>query len=208
MKNLIFDIDGTLLDTESMYMKSLQSVLSERGIERPYGALTQTFGIPSYDALVALKVPRNQIESIMERWREVIPTYREELRVYDGVEAMLKQLADLPECQLAVATSKQRYELKRDFKPFHLEPYFKAFVVKEDAKRGKPAPDPILVAMQRLNAHPDQTVYIGDTQYDLQAAHAAGIKFGLVAWGARNQTGVADSDYVFAFPDEILSLKS
>ncbi|WP_175279708.1 HAD family hydrolase [Secundilactobacillus collinoides] len=47
---------------------------------------------------------------------------------------------------------------------------------------------------------------MGDTQYDLQAAHAAGIKFGLVAWGAKNQRGVSEADYVLAFPEEILSL--
>lgn len=206
MKNFIFDIDGTLLDTEAMYMKSLQMVLNENGIERPYEALTQTFGIPSHDALVALEIPAAQIPTIMAQWRDAIPNFQADVRVYDGVNEMLKKLAALPDVQLAVMTSKQRYELERDFTPFELNSYFSEFVVAEDAKRGKPAPDPILVAMKRLNVKPEQTVYIGDTQYDLQAAHAAGIKFGLVAWGAKNQTGVADADYVFAFPEEIVAL--
>ncbi|WP_288528818.1 HAD family hydrolase [uncultured Secundilactobacillus sp.] len=208
MKNFIFDIDGTLLDTEAMYMKSLQKVLTARGIDRPYEALTQTFGIPSRDALVALAVPEADIETIMAAWRDMIPHFQQEVRVYPGVTKMLAALNDSAGVSVAVMTSKQKYELKRDMAPFGLQRYFSEFVVAEDAKRGKPAPDPILVAMARLKAQPEETVYIGDTQYDLQAAHAAGIKFGLVAWGAKNQPGVAASDYVFAFPEEIVPLAS
>lgn len=103
-------------------------------------------------------------------------------------------------------TSKRKFEFNRDVTPLGLDKYFSEFIFFEDYRKGKPAPDPILVAMKRLNADPRESIYIGDTKYDLQAAHAAGIAFGLVAWGARNQAGVSGADEVFAFPSEILQL--
>lgn len=206
MKTFIFDIDGTLLDTEAMYMKALDQVLRRHGIVHPYEELTQTFGITSLDALKRLEVPANMIDTILDEWTAAIPAFQSQTRVYDGIEAMLKQLREQPEIQLAIMTSKRKFEFQRDVTPLGLDKYFSEFVFFEDAAHGKPAPDPILVAMKRLNADPTQTVYIGDTQYDLQAAHAAGVKFGLVAWGAKNQQGVSAADYVFAFPDEIVPL--
>lgn len=206
MKTFIFDIDGTLLDTESMYMKALDKVMIAHNLPHTYEALTKTFGITSLDALKQLKVPAEQIPTILQEWADEIPNHQDEVRLYTGIEAMLKQLHATPGIDLAIMTSKQKFEFERDVTPLGLDKYFSQFVFFEDTKRGKPAPDPILLAMKRAQADPDETVYIGDTQYDLQAAHAAGIKFGLVAWGAKNQRGVSEADYVLAFPEEILSL--
>ncbi|MFC6253096.1 HAD family hydrolase [Secundilactobacillus hailunensis] len=206
MKNFIFDVDGTLLDTEAMYMKALDKVLRQHQISHPYSELAQTFGIPSLDALKQLNVPTDMLQPILNEWAQAIPEFQSLAHVYDGIEAMLKQLSKQSDTQLAIMTSKQKYEFKRDVTPLGLDQYFSEFVFFEDAKRGKPAPDPILVAMNRLQADPAETVYIGDTQYDLQAAHAAGVKFGLVLWGNRTPQGVDDADYRLTSPKEMLSL--
>ncbi|WP_173021242.1 HAD family hydrolase [Secundilactobacillus folii] len=206
MKTFIFDIDGTLLDTEAMYMKALDQVLRRHQIVHPYHELTQTFGITSLDALKRLRVPDDLIEPILKEWTAAIPAFQSLAHVYDGIEAMLQKLNAQKDVQVAIMTSKRQFEFKRDVTPLGLDKYFSEFVFFEDYQRGKPAPDPILVALKRLRADRTQTVYIGDTQYDLQAAHAAGVKFGLVAWGAKNQQGVSAADYVFAFPDEIVAL--
>ncbi|GAW99851.1 HAD family hydrolase [Secundilactobacillus mixtipabuli] len=206
MKNFIFDVDGTLLDTEAMYMKALDKVLRQHDIKHPYDELTKTFGITSLDALKQLKVPASLIQVILNEWAETIPEFQSMVHVYDGVETMLKKLDQHPGTQQAIMTSKQTYEFKRDVTPLGLDQYFSQFVFFEDAKRGKPAPDPILVAMDRLKADPASTVYIGDTTYDLQAAHAAGVKFGLVAWGNSHLTEKVAADYTFKAPADILTL--
>lgn len=206
MKNFIFDVDGTLLDTEAMYMKALDKVLRQHHIMHPYSELAETFGITSLDALKRLKVPANLIQPILSEWAQTIPEFQPLTHVYDGIEGMLSALSQQPGTQLAIMTSKQTYEFKRDVTPLGLDKYFSQFVFFEDAKRGKPAPDPILVAIDRLKADPRETIYIGDTQYDLQAAHAAGVKFGLVVWQAKPSKRLADADYVFTAPKDILSL--
>ncbi len=206
MKNFIFDVDGTLLDTEAMYMKALDKVLRQHQIKHLYSELTQTFGITSLDALKHLKVPADLIQPILNEWAQAIPEFQPLVHVYDGIEKMLSDLNEQPTTQLAIMTSKQTFEFKRDVTPLGLDKYFSQFVFFEDAKRGKPAPDPILVAMDRLNANPEETIYIGDTKFDGQAAHAAGIKFGLVAWGNGGASKVEGADYTFATPEELLAL--
>ncbi|MCH5462258.1 HAD family hydrolase [Lactobacillus sp. LC28-10] len=206
MNNFIFDVDGTLLDTEAMYMKALDKVLRQHQIQHPYNELAQTFGITSFDALKQLKVPAELIQPILDEWAQAIPEFQHLVHVYDGIEAMLTGLKNASGTQLAIMTSKQKYEFKRDVTPLGLDQYFSEFVFFEDAKRGKPAPDPILVAIDRLGADPATTIYVGDTQYDLQAAHAAGVKFGLVAWGNGHTKPIEGADYVFAAPKDILAL--
>ena len=49
--------------------------------------------------------------------------------------------------------------------------------------RGKPAPDPVLLAIEQVNAQPEKTWMIGDSPHDLEAGRAAGVKIGAVAWG-------------------------
>ncbi|MDT6980010.1 HAD family hydrolase [Levilactobacillus zymae] len=201
MKSFIFDIDGTLLDTEAMYMKSLQAILHERGMERSYAELATTFGIPSKDALLRLKVP--DWERVLALWGPRTQDYRSTVAVYAGVTGALKALKARG-AQLAIMTSKRRFEYERDVVAEGLADYFSQVVVAEDVAHGKPAPDGILLAMQRLHADPQDTVYVGDTLYDLAAAHAAKVQFGLAAWNGKQPDLIPDVS--FQTPAEMLKL--
>jgi phosphoglycolate phosphatase-like HAD superfamily hydrolase len=182
MKTFIFDVDGTLLDTEAMYMKSLQAILHERGIERSYAELATTFGIPSKDALIRLNVP--DIEGVLAEWGPRTQDYRDTVAIYDGIPVALEQLRSAG-AQLAIMTSKRRFEYDRDVVSLGLDQYFDQAVVAEDIAHGKPAPDGILLAMQRLAAQPSDTIYLGDTVYDAEASAAARVTFGFAAWNGR-----------------------
>ncbi|MFC6290051.1 HAD family hydrolase [Levilactobacillus angrenensis] len=202
MKNFIFDIDGTLLDTEAMYMKSLQAVLHDRGIDREYAELAKTFGIPSRDALIRLKLA--DVDDILAEWGPRTQAYRDTVAVYAGVK---QALADLKAAGagLAIMTSKQRYEYDRDVVSAGLDSYFSQAVVAEDIAHGKPAPDGILLAMQRLGAQPENTVYVGDTVYDADASAAAHVTFGFAAWNGRTPTDFKP-DVSFITPSAMLEL--
>lgn len=182
MKTFIFDVDGTLLDTEAMYMKSLQAILHERGIEQSYAELATTFGIPSKDALIRLNVP--DIEGVLAEWGPRTQDYRDTVAIYDGIPVALEQLRSAG-AQLAIMTSKRRFEYDRDVVSLGLDQYFDQAVVAEDIAHGKPAPDGILLAMQRLAAQPSDTIYLGDTVYDAEVSAAAGVTFGFAAWNGR-----------------------
>lgn len=202
MKSFIFDIDGTLLDTEAMYIRSLQAILHERGMDRPYAELATTFGIPSRDALIRLKVP--DVAEVLALWGPRTQEYRETVAVYPGVKDALQQLKDAG-ANLAVMTSKQRFEYERDVVGFGLAGYFTQHVIAEDVAQGKPAPDGILLAMERLHADPATTVYVGDTDYDVRASRAAQVTFGFAGWNGKQPNGFTP-DVTFNQPQEMLQL--
>lgn len=200
MQNLIFDLDGTLLDTETMYMRALQAVLHERGINRPYAELTATFGIPSRDALVRLQIP--DLENILTAWGDRTVAYQDTVSIYPGVRTALAKLREVG-TNLAIMTSKRRFEYERDVVSVGLDQYFKVSVVAEDVDHGKPAPDGILLAMQRLGADPASTVYVGDTAYDYTAAHAAGVDFGFAGWNGKTPVNY-QPDRLYTTPGDLL----
>jgi len=203
MKNrFIFDIDGTLLDTEAMYMKSLQAILHERGIDRPYAELATMFGIPSKDALLRLKVP--DWPDVLALWGPRTQDYRSTVAIYAGVQQALGDLRDRG-AKLAVMTSKRQFEYDRDVVSVGLDAYFSQHVVAEDVTHGKPAPDGILLAMKRLGGQPAETVYVGDTRYDQDAAHAAGVAFGFAAWNGKRPDDLTP-DVSFLTPQDMLKL--
>lgn len=202
MKNFIFDIDGTLLDTEAMYMKSLQAVLHERGIERDYATLAKTFGIPSRDALIRLGLA--DVDGILAEWGPRTQQYRDTVAVYAGVKDALARLKTAG-AGLGIMTSKQQFEYDRDVVPFGLAAHMNVAVVAEDIAHGKPAPDGILLAMQRLGADPAETVYVGDTGYDAAASAAAKVTFGFAAWNGRTPTDFTP-DVSFMTPAAMLDL--
>ena len=90
--------------------------------------------------------------------------------------------------------------------PLGIDKYFSKFVFFDDTKRGKPAPDPIILAVKRLDAKFDETIYIGDTPYDMQAAHAANVAFGLVTWGNNPHAKMAGAEFKIDDPTELLTL--
>jgi phosphoglycolate phosphatase-like HAD superfamily hydrolase len=107
---------------------------------------------------------------------------------------------------LGVVTSKTRPEMKNEFDIFGLNQYFKAQVTASDTELHKPNPDPIQKAINDLGADKSETVYIGDSLYDMKSAKSCGIAFCLAKWGAMATSIFTDIDFVLNSPDDILNL--
>jgi HAD superfamily hydrolase (TIGR01549 family) len=204
MKTFIFDVDGTLLSTESMYMHSLQQTLAENGMPKTYEEVYKTFGLPSLDALEFLAVPN--AESVQKQWQGHYHDFWDEVTLFAGISDMLTELQDRSET-MGIVTSNTPEEFADHADEFDINKYFQAFVFAGQTPKMKPAPDPILKALADLDADSTSAIYIGDSVHDMQAAHAAGIKFGMAAWGVRNQAVFEDqADYIFETPADILDL--
>lgn len=201
---MIFDVDGTLIDTEKMYMLPLQKTLNENGYDFSYADVVKVFGITSLDAVKILGV--SDPEAIQKQWFAKIKDYTQYTTVYDGIEPVLKTLHDRSDVNMAIATSKQKDEFERDVTRFGLDQYFDKFVFSNEIKHGKPAPDMILKGIEKLAADPASTIYVGDTVYDLKAAHAANVGFALAGWRTKKTADFQTSDYDLKTPNELLSI--
>lgn len=213
IKNFIFDIDGTLINTIDMYMPAMIELLADWGYPVPADQVEATkhdlFGITGKDALRRRGVPADKIDAMQADWFKRAYAREDQVTVFPGIPAALTQLAERPQTQLAVATSKARIEYDEHFADrYPFAQLFTAVVTADDTAKGKPAPDPILLAMDQLHADPATTVYVGDTINDLKAAHAAGVKFAAALYGAAKPDTIRDAaDFLLATPLDLLTIK-
>jgi len=200
---LIFDVDGTILDTEATILKSLQKVLAREGEEYQIEELRFALGIPGKETLQRLNM--THAECIHSEWTKEILKFTDEVNVFKGLEEIIKVLSN-KNVTMGIVTSKTHQELKDEFDPFGLSSYFKYTINANDTEKHKPNPDPLLACLEGLGANQSDAIYIGDSIYDMQCAESAGVRFALALWGAKTVERFESADYILKEPKDILSL--
>ena len=204
MKYFIFDVDGTLLNSAEVDQQCLQQMLREFGQEHTLEELRPSFGKPGRQTLADLGFSGEAAERAMDRWEGLTLERIAEVRVFDGVEAMLKALHERG-CRCGIVTSRTHYQYGYGFSPLGLDGYFDAVICMEDAPRHKPAPDPLLECLRRMGGEPGEAVYIGDSACDMECAAAAGVKSCLALWGIPEGACIR-ADIELAAPADALKL--
>ncbi len=201
---IIFDVDGTILDTEQAILKSLQKVLKDE-VKKEYALQDLRFalGIPGKETLKKLNVLN--IDVVHPKWSKAVLDFSHEVSLFAELEDVIKDLA-LRQFKLGIVTSKTKKELKEEFEPFGLSGYFEQTICACDTDKHKPNPDPLLACLKQLDVSNDQALYIGDSIYDLQCAQSAGVKFALALWGSKTREGFQKADYIVNKPKDILDL--
>lgn len=202
---VIFDLDGTLLDTPSAIARLLVSVSEEFSAGVDIETARRTVGKPldtSMATILGVTVDDPRVHQAVERYRqkfedEVVPNAPD--LVLDGVEDILQNLRS-DGVPVAVATSKVRNSAEAILVASGLRAYFDVVVGHDDVARGKPAPEMALRAAELLRVGPDTCTVFGDSADDVLMAKSAGMR----AIGVL--TGVADRETLRAAgADEILS---
>ncbi len=203
-KQIIFDINGTLIFTKDAVLLSFQDTLKTvTGIDHGTDELTFSLGIPGRDALKELGV--TDIEASMELWERNMDTYRHTIHVFEGIKEVLDALLQSG-CQLGVVTSETHEELDLDFGRLGLSPYFRTIVCASDTVLHKPSPEPLLKYMELTKTNCREILYIGDSIYDSMCARDAQVDFALALWGCLDRE--IDADYYLDSPMDLLSIQN
>ena len=182
VRAILFDLDGTLIDTVDCILSSMRHATAEvLGEALPDSVLMHNVGVP-------LRVQMNEFspehaEELLAVYRAHNETVHDDLVAeYPGIEAGLKALVG-EGYPLAIVTSKSRPIAMRGLSRFGLEKYFEDIVAYEDTTIHKPEPEPLLEAARRLGVPIDECAYVGDSPHDMNAAVAAGAVPIAALWG-------------------------
>ncbi|MDP1646469.1 MAG: HAD-IA family hydrolase [Thiobacillus sp.] len=182
---LIFDWDGTLMDSAGVIVDSIQRACEDIGLVAPSDrASRQIIGLGLIQALQALlpDLPADDYPRLVERYRHHYLGRDEQIPLFAGVASGIGQL-HASGFQLAVATGKSRLGLSRALDASGLGAWFAATRC-ADQTHSKPHPAMVLELIDELDADPARTLVIGDTSHDLLMASNAGVASLGVTYGA------------------------
>ncbi|WP_440060253.1 HAD family hydrolase [Thermogladius sp. 4427co] len=182
MKAVLFDMDGTILDSEGFIVWTFREASKITGIPVDLDLVRRNIGRPIDDfrEIVFRGVSDSEFELFMKvRARIASENWKRMIRVFEDALHALPALREKG-FKLALASSSKEERIIEYLSYFGLLGYFDAISGVREGVRGKPYPDVIERALKELGLSPYQTVYVGDREVDCQAASAAGVPFILV----------------------------
>lgn len=209
MRCALFDLDGTLIDTNGLIIDSFQHVFRSRlGLELAARDITPFFGEP-LPRTIARWAPPERVPALVDAYRAYNHEMHDVLtRPIAGVGEMLRALKAAG-LKLGVTTSKMTPTALRGLRLFGLEGYFDAIVGMDQTTRHKPEPEPVLTTLERMGEAPGiDCLMVGDSPFDLLAGRAAGVRTVAVAWSAlsSDRLTACDPDFWVQSPSDITSL--
>ena len=194
-KHIIFDVDGTLVDSRDAILSSLQEMLRKKtGRETEKEQLTFALGITGEDGLRKLGIPEGEMDDAMKLSLSLMPKYGDRIRIFSGIRELLAQLKERG-FHLGIATSRTKAELSADG-ACGLAECFDMIICADDTERHKPSGDPVKEYLRRMNADPEDAVYIGDTKNDMLCAKDAGVEGALALWGCVSAAHIRADHYL------------
>lgn len=202
--HVIFDIDGTLTDTEKYVLLSLADVVrAHTGREETIESLRFALGIPGNEAFRMIGFEEEKFAEYMSEWERGLRVFNDQIDIFPGGRELVKALHNAG-VKLGIVTSKNRDQYEKDFGRFDTAAYFPVSVTADDSETHKPTAGPLLRYMELTGAKKEEMLYIGDTIYDSQCAHNAGVDFALAVWGASDKR--VEAEYRPEKPMDLLEL--
>lgn len=184
----LFDLDGTVLDTYAPILESMRyATKTVFGEALPDSKLVSMVGQPLVTQMQAFAAERGCGPEVADELTRVYREYNErdldeKSFPFPGIPEAIASLKNAG-FTVGVVTSKRAVLATKSLKAHGLFDAFACVNGAEDSTAHKPDPDPLLTAAKKLGVSPDRCVYVGDSPYDLQAAHAANMPCVGVAWG-------------------------
>lgn len=202
-KAIIYDLDGTMIDSFRMNIMPLVKIVEEEtGQKTSYEELVKYTAWQGKEILADLKI--KDIETVYARWVRYMNESDEVAPLYAGFEEVLETFDG--RMLQAVVSSKTKEQYQIDIVQKGIDKYICTAILAEDTSKHKPNPEPLLKCLEKLNVKPEEAVYIGDSLYDYQAAVNANIDFGYASWGSISSDGIVNPTYIFNKPLELLKL--
>jgi phosphoglycolate phosphatase-like HAD superfamily hydrolase len=207
---VIFDVDGTLVDTVDLHAAAWQRTFANFGHNIDFDAIRSQIG-KGGDQLMPVFLPKQEVERRgreMEDYRLELfkRDYLPDVRGFPKVRELFERIL-VDGKRIALASSAKGKELEAYKKAAEITDLVDQETSSDDAERSKPHPDIFEAALARLNLPPERAVVVGDSPYDAEAAGKAGLKtIGLLCGGfAEAELRRAGAAQIFRDPADLLA---
>jgi pyrophosphatase PpaX len=196
---ILFDLDGTLINTNELIIASFLYTLDKYFPEQ-YNRehILPLMGTPLVETMELFD--KERVQDLVQTYREHNIAHHDELvtefkGVFETVEVLYKK-----GYKLGIVTTKMRNTVKMGLKLTGLDQFFQTVVTLDDVEKAKPDPEPVQKALALLHSTPDRAIMVGDSKYDILAGQNAGTQTAGVSWTIRG------NDYLQQFnPDYMLN---
>ena len=212
LNTVVFDLDGTLLDTLGDLASSVNYALRKHGL--PECSLQE---VRSFLGNGIVRLMQGAVKNAVqgEAFEEVFQTFRshylehclDTTQPYPGILPMMEKLREAG-VKMAIVSNKLHPAVQELSRRFFAELVTSAVGESETVRR-KPNPDGVLRALKEMGSRPDEAIYVGDSEVDWETARNAGLRCALVCWGFRDEEFLRTLPGTFAYaqsPDDLLSL--
>lgn len=172
-KALLFDLDGTLLDSFPVHLKIFQATMARFNIQVDEKTFIDTYTPDWYQSYRKLGLPPEHWPAANACWLDEAQKHKPAL--LPGVATTLNAL--LPTYRMGIVTSGSCSRVLRDINEHNLAHFFETVITGDDIQQPKPHPQGLELALAAMDIRPDQGIYIGDTLSDWEMACAAEVPF-------------------------------
>ena len=212
LNTVVFDLDGTLLDTLGDLAGSVNYALRKHGL--PECSLQE---VRSFLGNGIVRLMQGAVKNAVQgaAFEEVFQTFRshylehclDTTQPYPGILPMMEKLREAG-VKMAIVSNKLHPAVQELSQRFFAELVTSAVGESETVRR-KPNPDGVLRALKEMGSRPEDAIYVGDSEVDWETARNAGLRCALVCWGFRDEEFLRTLPGTFAYaqsPDDLLSL--
>jgi pyrophosphatase PpaX len=205
---VLFDLDGTIVDTNELILNSFLYALQHNNLPLlsreemiPHMGTTLQHQMRVFSGLEDVSILEQAYRSYNYEHHDVL------IRSFPHVNETMEELARQG-IKMGIVTTKIRPTTLKALEMFDLLKYMDTIVTVNDVTEPKPHPEPVLTALQNLNADPERTLMVGDSTVDIQSAKAAGVRAVAVAWSLKGEETLSkyDPDYIIHDMKEICEL--
>lgn len=208
LKGVIFDIDGTLVDSNDAHAQSWVDTFAEAGYEVSLEVVRPLIGMGADKLLpktIGIRHDSEQGKKLIKRRSEIFrEKYLSGLRPLPGARALVRRVRD-DGLKAIVATSAKDEELKGLLKAAEVEDLMEQKATASDAKRSKPDPDIVEAAIEESGVPASNAVMIGDTPYDVEAATRAGVRVIGFRSGGWDDASLKGAAQIYDGPADLLA---
>lgn len=209
LRTILFDLDGTLIDSVQLILDSYRHTLAAHGLP-PLSddEWLRGVGTPLSAQFAPWRDDQGTMEAMINTYREYnLANHDRMVREFPGVVEAVRGVRARG-LKTGLVTSKARQGALRGLRLVGLDDAMDVLVCADEVRNAKPHPEPVETAVRLLQADASTTLYVGDSIHDLRSGRAAGVRTAAVLWGPFTRAHLApgEPDYWLEHPKGLLSL--